>query len=798
MSISATETSITYAGNASSSTPYPITFRYFDSDHISVYADGVEISHRCTFAGDGNDNTGQFTTYFSYAATVEIVVVLDVPLDQPTVLQENQLLPAKTIEEDGFDRLNMQIRRAYRWALGALRFDNSEGGASTGTANSVIGFDNDGNISDEAEIWWLSDVNAESPGTGEVLMWDGTEWINSTPNIVNYPSSGITYTPAGAGAVDTTMQAKLRESVSVQDFGAVGDGVADDTVAIQAALDYIDSVGGGSIYIPATRWFYNLTETLYISSYTKLYGDGHSSSLNWTVAPTGTINNVGGVAFSRKGITNKDYLDQSGNYQSNTDISIEDLRLEQSFSASGLSYSRWLVRFFNATNTAVKRCRLLSDGGAVVNTRVSDYYVEDNEITIPTGFTYGESSDGVIDQWDGSQYGYISGNSIDGADYLGTSQTRWSILLTGSDTIGGESSAGSVNNITITNNTITGCGWAGIELAARADSVNNISITNNNIYGLGVEPSPSRGRGIIMYGCTNISIIDNHIYNTYRSGINFGTEASYPSLQNTHITVIGNIIEDCIGVGSGSLPIEFRDCTSNYVTLTENDVLNSSAPLYQFALGFAGTSFSSTYNSNFSGNRLQTGSIAKCNKPAALGFNTSVFEASDTIGVTLANNGVSFVKDTAGGTGGGVARPVFYINGADGGDDSTNRVQINSAAKGSPPSVQAASDGLSADTNVNLQLSGQGAGSVVTDTDIKPLTSNTVSCGASDGIWYDGYFGLGGVFINGQRFYSDSGDPNGAVSATVGSVYTRTDGGAGTTLYIKETGAATSSGWAAK
>jgi hypothetical protein len=48
-------------------------------------------------------------------------------------------------------------------------------------------------------------------------------------------SSTVGFLQAGTGAVATTVQAKLRESVSVKDFGAVGDGVADDTAAFTAA-----------------------------------------------------------------------------------------------------------------------------------------------------------------------------------------------------------------------------------------------------------------------------------------------------------------------------------------------------------------------------------------------------------------------------------------------------------------------------------------------------------------------------------------------------------------------------------
>jgi hypothetical protein len=57
----------------------------------------------------------------------------------------------------------------------------------------------------------------------------------STELTATSDASGITYTPDGTGAVATTVQGKLRESVSVKDYGAVGDGSTDDSAAFLAA-----------------------------------------------------------------------------------------------------------------------------------------------------------------------------------------------------------------------------------------------------------------------------------------------------------------------------------------------------------------------------------------------------------------------------------------------------------------------------------------------------------------------------------------------------------------------------------
>ena len=60
---------------------------------------------------------------------------------------------------------------------------------------------------------------------------------------------------SGTGAVQRTVENKLKDTVSVKDFGAVGDGVADDAAAVQAAIDTVEPFGGSVLFPPGKYLF---------------------------------------------------------------------------------------------------------------------------------------------------------------------------------------------------------------------------------------------------------------------------------------------------------------------------------------------------------------------------------------------------------------------------------------------------------------------------------------------------------------------------------------------------------------
>jgi len=104
-------------------------------------------------------------------------------------------------------------------------------------------------------------------------------------------SDSLNFLQSGTGAAARTIQAKLRDTVSVKDFGATGDGTTDDTAAIQAA---IDSLSRGTVFFPNGN--YRTTDNVELKSYVDLQGQGARFTCTASWEDGGTFLSDGGVA----------------------------------------------------------------------------------------------------------------------------------------------------------------------------------------------------------------------------------------------------------------------------------------------------------------------------------------------------------------------------------------------------------------------------------------------------------------------------------------------------------------------
>jgi hypothetical protein len=96
-------------------------------------------------------------------------------------------------------------------------------------------------------------------------------------NDITVNADAVEYDPPFTGAVTSgyTVKDSLSQYISVKDFGAVGDGVADDAAAVQNAIDYVEALGG-NLYFPKGKYLFGSQVTInrtYASSGSNFVGE---------------------------------------------------------------------------------------------------------------------------------------------------------------------------------------------------------------------------------------------------------------------------------------------------------------------------------------------------------------------------------------------------------------------------------------------------------------------------------------------------------------------------------------------
>ncbi|MBI1206777.1 MAG: hypothetical protein GC191_05750 [Azospirillum sp.] len=234
---------VRYIGTGSQ-TEFTYPFPIFETADLEVYL-GAALQ-ATGFAVDGAGATAGGSVFFATAPANGTTVTLTrrVPIERVSDFLESGPLPASSLNAE-FDRLTACLQQVAGDQEAMLRYPETDLPASaelpgrTIRANRLLAFDTDG---------------------------------NPTASLPDNTDAQIGFLPGGAGATARPVRDKLADLVSIKDFGAIGDGVVDDTVAIQAALTAHDAV-----LVPAGR--YRITNTITVGYGQALAGLGSASIL---------------------------------------------------------------------------------------------------------------------------------------------------------------------------------------------------------------------------------------------------------------------------------------------------------------------------------------------------------------------------------------------------------------------------------------------------------------------------------------------------------------------------------------
>lgn len=238
MAVPAGPTEKIYTGNGVT-TLFPVPFLIIQPADLAVYVNGVRLTSGYTQAGVGNP-ISSVTFTVAPALSAVIMFQLDVPFERLNDYQENGDFLAPTVNRD-FDRIWQALKQLLRYSGRALtldQFDVDGQGWYRAKGNGIRDLRDPVELQDAATKRSVQQMIADALGTG----------AGPGNNAAN-----ITYvTP---GALITTVQAKLRETVSLSDFNSLREAlIYGELVHVPASTGSITVSAADSPFVLPNLW----------------------------------------------------------------------------------------------------------------------------------------------------------------------------------------------------------------------------------------------------------------------------------------------------------------------------------------------------------------------------------------------------------------------------------------------------------------------------------------------------------------------------------------------------------------
>ena len=177
MSVSSEVTNVTYPGNESSSTAYPVTFPVTDGSQIRV---GIQVAGEAFAQSpswaytviEGAAGTFSVTTVNPVDDTSTVVIWREMPATQPVELPLAGRLPSTAIES-GLDRATMQIQELKSTLSRAIKMDYSASPQAdvSPVPNALFGFDANGNFEPVTAARVRELAQLEGNGANATATW---------------------------------------------------------------------------------------------------------------------------------------------------------------------------------------------------------------------------------------------------------------------------------------------------------------------------------------------------------------------------------------------------------------------------------------------------------------------------------------------------------------------------------------------------------------------------------------------------------------------------------------------------